>query len=79
MGRKLQYDVGTNMNSEFFPIAPRHSNNSDDLDEDCFEGISKPPLDLQIPLQANAHLYCHASNLQLDYEENNPFDQKTQK
>uniref|UniRef100_A0A4Y0BMR3 DH domain-containing protein n=2 Tax=Anopheles funestus TaxID=62324 RepID=A0A4Y0BMR3_ANOFN len=54
-------------------------NNSDDLDEDCFEGISKPPLDLQIPLQANAHLYCHASNLQLDYEENNPFDQKTQK
>ncbi|XP_035910129.1 uncharacterized protein LOC118511319 isoform X3 [Anopheles stephensi] len=54
-------------------------NNSDDLDEDCFEGISKPPLDLQMPLQANAHLYCHASNLQLDYEENNPFDQKTQK
>ncbi|XP_053672805.1 uncharacterized protein LOC128723122 [Anopheles nili] len=54
-------------------------NNSDDLDEDCFEGISKPPLDLQIPLQANAHLYCHASNLQLDYEENNPFDKKTQK
>ncbi|XP_052893536.1 uncharacterized protein LOC128301212 isoform X1 [Anopheles moucheti] len=54
-------------------------NNSDDLDEDCFEGISKPPMDLQIPLQANAHLYCHASNLQLDYEENNPFDQKTQK
>uniref|UniRef100_A0A182IZX2 DH domain-containing protein n=1 Tax=Anopheles atroparvus TaxID=41427 RepID=A0A182IZX2_ANOAO len=54
-------------------------NNSDDLDEDCFEGISKPSLDLQIPLQANAHLYCHASNLQLDYEENNPFDQKTQK
>ncbi|XP_055619314.1 uncharacterized protein LOC129764351 [Toxorhynchites rutilus septentrionalis] len=54
-------------------------NNGDDLDEDCFEGISKPSLDLQIPLQANAHLYCHASNLQLDYEENNVFDQKTQK
>uniref|UniRef100_A0A8D8IBJ9 Pleckstrin homology domain-containing family G member 4B n=1 Tax=Culex pipiens TaxID=7175 RepID=A0A8D8IBJ9_CULPI len=54
-------------------------NNGDDLDEDCFEGISKPSLDLQIPLQANAHLYCHASNLQLDYEENNIFDQKTQK
>ncbi|XP_055536209.1 uncharacterized protein LOC129724944 isoform X2 [Wyeomyia smithii] len=53
--------------------------NSDDLDEDCFEGMSKPSLDLQIPLQANAHLYCHASNLQLDYEENNVFDQKTQK
>ncbi|XP_055611891.1 uncharacterized protein LOC129758418 [Uranotaenia lowii] len=55
------------------------SNNGDDLDEDCFEGIAKPSLDLQIPLQANAHLYCHASNLQLDYEENNIFDQKTQK
>ncbi|XP_065087755.1 uncharacterized protein Pura [Ochlerotatus camptorhynchus] len=54
-------------------------NNGDDLDEDCFEGISKPSLDLQIPLQANAHLYCHASNLQLDYEENIIFDQKTQK
>ncbi|XP_058837694.1 uncharacterized protein LOC131693672 [Topomyia yanbarensis] len=53
--------------------------NGDDLDEDCFEGMSKPSLDLQIPLQANAHLYCHASNLQLDYEENNIFDQKTQK
>lgn len=55
------------------------SNNGDDLDEDCFESNSKPSLDLQIPLQANAHLYCHASNLQLDYEENNIFDQKTQK
>ncbi|XP_062544132.1 uncharacterized protein LOC134211360 [Armigeres subalbatus] len=54
-------------------------NNGDDLDEDCFEANSKPSLDLQIPLQANAHLYCHASNLQLDYEENNIFDQKTQK
>ncbi|XP_058058962.1 uncharacterized protein LOC131209832 [Anopheles bellator] len=62
-----------------FDDAKNACNNSDDLDEDCFEGISKPPLDLQIPLQANAHLYCHASNLQLDYEENNPFDQKTQK
>uniref|UniRef100_A0A182R0Z4 DH domain-containing protein n=1 Tax=Anopheles farauti TaxID=69004 RepID=A0A182R0Z4_9DIPT len=62
-----------------FEDAKNVCNNSDDLDEDCFEGISKPPLDLQIPLQANAHLYCHASNLQLDYEENNPFDQKTQK
>uniref|UniRef100_A0A9I3EI59 DH domain-containing protein n=1 Tax=Anopheles dirus TaxID=7168 RepID=A0A9I3EI59_9DIPT len=62
-----------------FDDAKNVCNNSDDLDEDCFEGISKPPLDLQIPLQANAHLYCHASNLQLYYEENNPFDQKTQK
>lgn len=30
-------------------------------------------------MQANAHLYCHASSLQLDMEENKIFDLKTQK
>lgn len=54
------------------------SNNSDDLDEDCFES-AKQSLDLQAPLQANAHLYCHASSLQLELEDNHIFDQKTQK
>lgn len=55
------------------------SNNSDDLDEDCFQS-AKQSLDLQVPLQANAHLYCHASSLQLDLGDiSNIFDQKTQK
>jgi hypothetical protein len=31
-----------------------------------------------VPLQANAHLYCHASNLQLDLDDS-IIDQKTQK
>jgi pleckstrin homology domain-containing family G member 4 len=31
-----------------------------------------------VPLQANAHLYCHASNLQLDLDDTS-IDQKTQK
>uniref|UniRef100_A0A336K1P8 CSON003678 protein n=1 Tax=Culicoides sonorensis TaxID=179676 RepID=A0A336K1P8_CULSO len=55
------------------------SNNSDDLDEDCFQS-AKQSLDLQVPLQANAHLYCHASSLQLDLGDiSSIFDQKTQK
>jgi pleckstrin homology domain-containing family G member 4 len=49
------------------------------MDEDCFENSSKPSLDLQAPLQTNAHLYCHASTLQLDMEDCNFLDQKTKK
>lgn len=44
------------------------------LDEPKSESLSIAP----VPLQANAHLYCHASNLQLDLDDNS-IDQKTQK
>jgi pleckstrin homology domain-containing family G member 4 len=49
------------------------------MDEDCFENSNKASLDLQVPLQTNAHLYCHASTLQLDMEDSNFLDQKTKK
>lgn len=56
------------------------SNNSDDLEEDCFEGNLKQMLDFQSPLQPNAHLYCYASNLDLpEFENNSGLDPKTQK
>lgn len=67
----------------------QHEN--DDLDDyDTSENITSISVDeptsksesinniTQVPLQANAHLYCHASNLQLDLDES-IIDQKTQK
>jgi pleckstrin homology domain-containing family G member 4 len=58
-----------------------------DLDDyDTSENITSISLDetnksessAPVPLQANAHLYCHASNLQLDLDDSS-IDQKTQK
>jgi hypothetical protein len=69
----------------------QHEN--DDLDDyDTSENITSISLDEQpsksesinnmapcsVPLQANAHLYCHASNLQLDLDDT-IIDHKTQK
>lgn len=54
------------------------SNNSDDLEEDCFEANAKPSI--QTPFEANSHLHCHASSLHLpELDENDGLDQKTQK
>ncbi|XP_070494733.1 uncharacterized protein Pura isoform X3 [Chironomus tepperi] len=63
----------------------------DDLDDyDTSENITSISMDeptsksesinniAPVPLQANAHLYCHASNLQLDLDDS-VIDQKTQK
>jgi DNA primase len=67
-----------------------NSQHGDDLDEyDTSENITSISLDesnnksesnnnMSGPLQANAHLYCHASNLQLDLDDSS-IDQKTQK
>lgn len=61
---------------------------SDELDDECLDAslADDKNLDLQnsgsklvpVPMQANAHLYCHASNLQLDLDDR-IIDQKTQK
>jgi hypothetical protein len=59
----------------------------DEDDYDTSENITSISLDEpsksesnnnSVPLQANAHLYCHASNLQLDLDDT-IIDQKTQK
>lgn len=59
----------------------------DEDDYDTSENIASLSLDepsksesinTSVPLQANAHLYCHASNLQLDLDDT-IIDQKTQK
>lgn len=57
------------------------SNNSDDLEEDCFEGTMKQMLEYQSsPLQPNAHLYCYSSNTDLPQFDNcGGLDAKTQK
>ena len=69
----------------------QHDDHDDaDLDDyDTSENITSISLDepnkseslnniAPVPLQANAHLYCHASNLQLDLDDSS-IDQKTQK
>lgn len=66
----------------------QHDHDDADLDDyDTSENITSISLDepkseslnlAPVPLQANAHLYCHASNLQLDLDDNS-IDQKTQK
>ncbi|GAB0100254.1 pleckstrin homology domain-containing family G member 4B isoform X5 [Sergentomyia squamirostris] len=56
------------------------SNNSDDLEEDCFETSQKPHTDMSTPFQPNSHLHCHSSNLHLsDLDEDTGLDQKTLK
>lgn len=55
------------------------SNNSDDLEEDCFES-QKQHTDIPAPFQPNSHLHCHSSNLHLtELDEETGLDQKTQK
>lgn len=68
----------------------QHDHDDADLDDyDTSENITSLSLDetnkseslsnmASVPLQANAHLYCHASNLQLDLDDSS-IDQKTQK
>ena len=68
----------------------QHDHDDADLDDyDTSENITSISLDepnkseslsniAPVPLQANAHLYCHASNLQLDLDDSS-IDQKTQK
>lgn len=67
----------------------QHDHDDADLDDyDTSENITSISLDEPNkseslnngsgPLQANAHLYCHASNLQLDLDDSS-IDQKTQK
>lgn len=68
----------------------QHDHDDADLDDyDTSENITSISLDepnkseslsniTSGPLQANAHLYCHASNLQLDLDDSS-IDQKTQK
>lgn len=68
----------------------QHDHDDADLDDyDTSENITSISLDEPNkceslnnmdsgPLQANAHLYCHTSNLQLDLDDNS-IDQKTQK
>lgn len=68
----------------------QHDHDDADLDDyDTSENITSISLDepnkseslgniASVPLQANAHLYCHASNLQLDLDDSS-IDQKTQK
>ncbi|KAG4067433.1 hypothetical protein HA402_009670 [Bradysia odoriphaga] len=55
------------------------TNNSDDLEDDCYESNSKQ-LDFQAPMQPNAHLYSYESSLDLPPFENcYGLDPKTQK
>ncbi|CRL08309.1 CLUMA_CG021360, isoform A [Clunio marinus] len=69
----------------------QHDHDDADLDDyDTSENITSISIDettnkseslnniATVPLQANAHLYCHASNLQLDLDDS-LIDQKTQK
>lgn len=67
----------------------QHDDDADLDDYDTSENITSISLDepnkseslnniAPVPLQANAHLYCHASNLQLDLDDTS-IDQKTQK
>lgn len=68
----------------------QHDHDDADLDDyDTSENITSISLDepnkseslsniAPVPLQANAHLYCHTSNLQLDLDDSS-IDQKTQK
>lgn len=68
----------------------QHDHDDADLDDyDTSENITSISLDepnkseslsniASVPLQANAHLYCHTSNLQLDLDDSS-IDQKTQK
>ncbi|KAG5679443.1 hypothetical protein PVAND_009009 [Polypedilum vanderplanki] len=68
----------------------QHEHDDADLDDyDTSENITSISIDdssksesinnvAPVPLQANAHLYCHASNLQLDLDDS-IIDQKTQK
>lgn len=68
----------------------QHDHDDADLDDyDTSENITSLSMDepnkseslgnmASVPLQANAHLYCHASNLQLDLDDSS-IDQKTQK
>ncbi|KAJ6634647.1 Puratrophin-1 [Pseudolycoriella hygida] len=60
-------------------LACGKSNNSDDLEDDCYESNSKQ-LDYQAPMQPNAHLYSYESNLNLPTFENcYGLDPRTQK
>ncbi|XP_037949370.1 pleckstrin homology domain-containing family G member 4B-like, partial [Teleopsis dalmanni] len=53
---------------------------NDDLDDDCYERPPKPYFDIHSPVEANAHLQCFASNLELPkMEEHSCLDQKIQK
>lgn len=64
----------------------QHDDDADLDDYDTSENITSISLDEPnkseslptVPLQANAHLYCHTSNLQLDLDDSF-IDQKTQK
>lgn len=61
-------------------FATFYSRNSDELEEDCFEGNAKELLDYQTPLQPNSHLYSYSSNLNLpEFENCYGLDPKTQK
>lgn len=61
---------------------------SDELDDECLDASLADDKSLNtqnsasklvpVPMQANAHLYCHTSNLQLDLDDRT-IDQKTQK
>ncbi|XP_037905346.1 uncharacterized protein LOC119648013 isoform X4 [Hermetia illucens] len=56
------------------------SHNIDELEEDCFERNSKQFMDVQSPMEANSHLQCHASSLELSQiEELSGLDTKVQK
>ncbi|XP_055909790.1 uncharacterized protein LOC129944410 isoform X2 [Eupeodes corollae] len=53
---------------------------SDELDDDCYGRNSKQFLDIHSPMEANSHLQCHASNMDLPrIEELSGLDPKVQK
>ncbi|XP_055841406.1 uncharacterized protein LOC129908710 isoform X2 [Episyrphus balteatus] len=52
----------------------------DELDDDCYGRSSKQFLDIHSPMEANSHLQCHASNMDLPrIEELSGLDPKVQK
>lgn len=72
----LLVTTGVGTQSDFFE---QRSNNSDDLEDDCYESNSKQH-DYQAPMQPNAHLYSYESSLDLPAFENcYGLDPKTQK
>lgn len=52
----------------------------DELDDDCYGRSSKQFMDIHSPMEANSHLQCHASNIDLPrIEELSGLDPKVQK
>ena len=61
----------THQNIILIKIFP-YSNSDELLDDDESQ-------DMSLPIQANTHLYCHMSNLDLSYCESELFDDKIKK